>query len=155
LLQFRNAQISGLKYSPAELLMSRLLRSKLPVMPSRLQPMSINAVPEAKQEKFYNRQAKALQPLHEGDTIRVNHNGQWRAGVVTEKHVTPRSYIIDTEDGSTLRRNRRDLVHTKDPPPDCQPLRRDLVHTKDPPPDCQPLRRDLVHTKDPPPWFIT
>lgn len=127
LLQYRNAPISGLQYSPAELLMSRLLRSKLPVMPSRLQPMSRNAVPElktrqSKQETFYNRHAKALQPLHEGDTIRVNHNGQWRSGVVRDKHITPRSYIIDTEDGSTLRRNRRDLVRTNDPPPDCQPL---------------------------------
>jgi len=125
LLQYRNAPVSGLQHSPAELLMSRLLRSKLPVMPSRLQPMSRNAVPALKkrqqnQKKFYDRHARTLPPLQEGDTIRVNQNGQWRSGMVVNKHVTPRSYVIKTEDGSTLRRNRRDLVHTEEPPPDCR-----------------------------------
>ena len=31
---------------------------------------------------------------------------------VVEQHHTPRSYIIRTEEGQTLRRNRRDLLHT-------------------------------------------
>ena len=53
--------------------------------------------------------------------IRVSHKGQWCPGVVNEEHCTPRSFIITTDDGSVLRRNRRDLVKTHESKPLCQP----------------------------------
>ncbi|ESN91420.1 hypothetical protein HELRODRAFT_165452 [Helobdella robusta] len=49
----------------------------------------------------------------------MNHNETWKRGIVRSKHQAPRSYIVDTEDGSTLRRNRRDLIYAKEDPPIC------------------------------------
>lgn len=49
----------------------------------------------------------------------MNQNGNCNAGVVMDRHATPRSYIVQTEHGSTLR---RDLVHNNKPPSDYEPL---------------------------------
>ena len=43
LLEYRNTQISGLQYTPSQMLMSRLLRSKLPTKQSLLQPKVVQA----------------------------------------------------------------------------------------------------------------
>jgi hypothetical protein len=71
---------------------------------------------------FYDRHARNLPSLRPNDVIRVNHNGEWRSGVVLNKHTAPRSFIIKTTQGSVLRRNRRDLVHTGEELQLCQPL---------------------------------
>jgi len=132
LLQYRNAPVAGLTYSPAELLMSRLLRSRLPVSNDRLQPRTQHAKSALKkrqqnQKKFYDRRAKPLPPLRKGDSIRVQQGGQWNAGVVLDQHEAPRSYIIKTEHGSTLRRNRRDLVLTNETIQDYQPVMEESI----------------------------
>ncbi|KAL3861518.1 hypothetical protein ACJMK2_007547 [Sinanodonta woodiana] len=59
-----------------------------------------------KQEKYYNRSAKELQPLHNGDVVRVKPNDKhspWRKAVVERKHGI-RMY----------RRNRKHLRATKE-----------------------------------------
>ena len=43
LLDYRNTSISGLQYTPSQMLMSRLLRSKLPTKQSLLQPKVVQA----------------------------------------------------------------------------------------------------------------
>jgi hypothetical protein len=128
LLQFRNAPISGLSshVSPAQLLMSRVLRSKLPVSKELLISKTHNAINDLKrrqevQKKFYDKNSKDLKPLQSNDVIRVNHNGVWKSGMVIEKHEAPRSYVIKTEDGTVLRRNRRHLNLTGEGKPLCQP----------------------------------
>ena len=55
---------------------------------------------------------RSLSGLKPGQTVRVKHDGQnqWSpAGVVSGFGSTPRSYIVGTSDGKTLRRNRRHL----------------------------------------------
>jgi len=77
---------------------------------------------QQKYKRWYDRGAKDLEPLHPGDVVRVRHNDQLQRGVVSSQHETPRSYIVENEYGSTLRRNRRDLIHTReDPPPSTDP----------------------------------
>ena len=75
--------------SPAEKLMNRQLRTRLPAV------------------VYQSR----LPKLDEGSTVRVyQHSSPSVKAKVIEQHHTPRSYIIKTEEGQTLRRNRRDLL---------------------------------------------
>ena len=63
----------------------------------------------------YNKAARDLPELKEGDTvrIRVSENNWARKGVVKSKAVTLRSYIVKSEDGKVIRQNRRDLLPTQ------------------------------------------
>ena len=124
LLELRNTPIADMPYSPAELLMSRKLRSKLPLSKPQLKPRLANNAygllqhRQAKQKEFYDRNAKSLKPLHPNDVVRVQRVGEWHPGVVAKQHASPRSYIVTTPDGSVLRRNRSHLMATKDDHPD-------------------------------------
>ena len=67
----------------------------------------------------YNYGARPLIPLKSGNTVRIKLPGQtiWTPAVVAEE-VAPRSYEV-TANGSTYRRNKRDLLLTKEQsPPD-------------------------------------
>ena len=111
LLEFRNTPITGLNSSPAQLLMGRRLRSRLPMIPTCLDPTIVTSDRDSllKQQQrstaYYNRQAKPLKPLKPNELIRVKHGNIWKPGVVLRAHKTPRSYIIKTDDGTVLRRN--------------------------------------------------
>jgi hypothetical protein len=126
LMQYRNAQIAGLDVSPAQLLFSRRLRTKLPSSSASLQP---EVMPrhkalldrQAKQKQYFDTNTRPLSTLRPGDVVRVRHDEEWRRGRVVLTHDTPRSYIVETEDGSTLRRNRRHLVKSREDPPLCVP----------------------------------
>jgi hypothetical protein len=122
LLQFRNAPIADMNLSPAQLLMSRVLRTKLPVSSEVLRPMVVEGrqplqARQNRQKHYYDRSTKSLPPLNPGDVVRVQHNNEWIRGVVNSKHHTPRSYNVVTENASTLRRNRRDIIRTMEDPP--------------------------------------
>ena len=73
LLEYRNTPISGMDLSPAQLLMSRRLQSTLPMTHSLLTPTINEDVTERlkdrqeKQQVYYNRGARPLPPLSEGD----------------------------------------------------------------------------------------
>jgi hypothetical protein len=126
LMQYRNAPLAGLMYSPAQLLFGRSLRTKLPststcLQPNRQSPRDSLVEWQRQQKERYDLNARALPPLQEGDAVRVKHNSQWLPAVVLEQHATPRSYIVATEDGSTLRRNRRHLNRTSESPVASQP----------------------------------
>ena len=122
LLEYRNTPISNCEYSPAQMLMNRMLRDKIPTNPDLLKPK----VPEKAreqlidrqktQEKYYNRSAKDLQPLDIGDSIRYRVGKTWEPAIVMDKHETPRSYIVSNEYGNTLRRNRYHLQKTQEKP---------------------------------------
>lgn len=123
LLELRNTPIADLSYSPAELLMSRKLRARLPISKTLLKPsIAENAYEKLKsrqiaQKRFHDRRAKSMKPLHENDVVRIQRDGQWKPAVVTHKHSTPRSYYVTTPDGSTYRRNRFHLMKTREQMP--------------------------------------
>ena len=64
------------------------------------------------------------------DVVRVKHDKQWLRGRVIQQHDTPRSYVVETEEGSTLRRNRRDLIRKAEEAPVCAPYIDDVPTTK-------------------------
>ena len=125
LLQFRNAPISGLDVSPAQLLFSRKLRTKLPMTSQSLKPAVVNRFNQlvnrqAHQKRYYDASGtRTLPTLQPGDVVRVMNDGEWQMGKVVSKHTAPRSYTVQTEHGSLLRRNRRHLIRTQEAPPMC------------------------------------
>ena len=126
-LETRNTPTQGLKTSPAQRLFSRRTRSLLPLTAELLKPCSVPMDTKRKmkamqerQAKYYNRSAKDLPSLKEGDVIRLKPykkgDKSWKKGVVQNK-VGDRSYEIETESGH-FRRNRVDLRRTIENPPD-------------------------------------
>ena len=69
LLEYRNSPITGLKYSPAQILMSRRLCSKIPVSTSLLSPKIVDVCADltklqSRQNYYYDRaNSKSLPPL--------------------------------------------------------------------------------------------
>jgi hypothetical protein len=133
LLEYRSTPTQGLP-SPAELLMSRRLRSTLPLtegalLPKVMQPTMLQkAVNQRKQRQklYYDRGAKALKPLKPGQFIHMQRHGEWRPAVVSRETEWPRSYIVQTEDGGVYRRNRRHLLDTQETQQETQKSQQDV-----------------------------
>ncbi len=67
-------------------------------------------------KQFYDRSAKPLKTLELGETVRIrSRNGTWKRAIVRDK-VNGRSYVVETDDGGTFRRNSRDLLKTNEVP---------------------------------------
>ena len=122
LLEYRNSPITGLKYSPAQILMSRRLRLKIPVATSLLSPKIVDACADltklqSRQKYYYDRDnSKSLPPLREGDVVCYRKNKMWNKSVVPHVRNEPRSYMVRNEHG-VLGRNRRHLYNTNLKPP--------------------------------------
>jgi len=108
-------------YSPAEL-SGRKIRSNLPM--THDEPRNLSKVAKWKKEQkekqkvYYDHSAKPLAPLKIGNPVRVRDEkrSQWREKGLVLKEVAPRSYVVKTESGAVLRRNRRDLLATREKP---------------------------------------
>ncbi|XP_060774454.1 uncharacterized protein K02A2.6-like [Neoarius graeffei] len=118
IFQWRNTPTEGMHSSPAQRLMSRRLRTPLPVTDTLLGPRVVTGVPEQLRTKhqtakfWYDRAARDLPELCIGEDIRMkplpgDRTGKWRRGVCLQL-VGPRSYLMDVE-GTLYRRNRVDL----------------------------------------------
>ncbi|XP_046407531.1 uncharacterized protein K02A2.6-like [Ischnura elegans] len=111
LLEYRNTPLSGLGTSPAQLLMSRRLRSKLPVRSKLLKPLIQKDVGnklrsnQLKNKQYYDRGAVTRQHFQPGDNIVIKNKRVWLPGVGVAKDRTPRSYIIKNHEDRFLRRN--------------------------------------------------
>ena len=125
LLQYRNAPISDLDgLSPAQLLFSRRLKTKLPVTAESLEPETQRPrnkliARQERQKKYFDRTAHNLPSLKPRDVIRVYKDGKLQQGVVRHTLDAPRSYVVSTETGAVIRRNRRDLIRTRETAPVC------------------------------------
>lgn len=123
LLEYRNTSISRLKESPAQLLMSRVLKSKLPTSASLLKPRVLEKAQEKlkerseRQKMYYDCNTKPLPQIKEDDTVRSRKRKTWEPAIVSEKHTAPRSFIVTTPDGTAYRRNRRHLQSPNEAPP--------------------------------------
>ena len=123
LLEYRNTPIDNEIGSPAELLFQRKLRTKLPCKKSLLKPKLQSKdtrdklmVRQQKQKFYHDKSAKPLKELDVGDTVRLRRENEWVPAKVVEKDKHPRSYHVTTEQGTTYRRNRRDIIKTNESP---------------------------------------
>ena len=115
LLAYRSTPLES-GYSPAELLMSRQLRTTLPVGREQRSPKVVDAADlekmdyhlKERQRQNYDQRhrTKELPSLEPGDTVWIP-DRESSGTVVSE--TSPRSHIVETSDGS-FRRNRRHLV---------------------------------------------
>ena len=125
ILDYRNTPTQGMESSPAQRLMNRRTRTLLPTTKTLLQP----SVPQSERDvqqlnrrqfqqcKYYNQHARDLPPLKEGDVVRIKPfrlgSKEWKKGTITSK-LDERSYMVETPDGDTYRRNRYHLRQTKE-----------------------------------------
>ena len=118
LLRYRNTPITGIQCSPPQMLFGRRLRDTLPVKPSLLKPSTPTDSrkqlrrKQNYQAKYYNRGARQRKDFKEGESVRVKVEPKAVPAVVSEKHSTPRSYIVTTDKGQTLSRNRSMMSKT-------------------------------------------
>ena len=118
LLEYCTTPISDCGKSPAQLLMSRRLRSILSSTPASLQPVLVNPEDiqlrfeekQYKQRTVYDRNARTRASISVGDQILMRKNsGGYQSAVVTETTDAPRSYNVRTKDGAIYRRTSRHL----------------------------------------------
>ncbi|PFX34507.1 Uncharacterized protein K02A2.6 [Stylophora pistillata] len=117
LLDFRNTPSEGMESTRTQHLFARGTRTLLPTARHLLQPKVIPHVHrnlqlrQNEQSFFFNRGAKDLQPLRDGDVVRVRplpgHSRWFKAQV--NRQEAPRSYQVRREDGRVYRRNRSHL----------------------------------------------
>lgn len=122
-LAYRNTPIAATGKSPAELMIGRQVRTTLPVLPVKTNPelpsyrqaQAKNRVAKSNDARYYNARfgCQQLPELRPGDAVRVktDQEKRWQtpAKVVRKCENVPRSYVVETESGTVLRRNRRHL----------------------------------------------
>ena len=124
LMEYRNTPVTGMSYSPSQLLMSRVTRTKIPTTEDLLKPRAPEDVHtqlkrcQERQTKYYNRSTKSLRPLLPNEGIRIRQGKLWKPAKVLGTAQTPRSYIVQTPDGQQYRRNRRHLFKSNEVPPE-------------------------------------
>jgi len=112
LMCLRSTPIDAATPSPAELLYSRPIRTNLPVQ-GKVQNHHIQhhlnlAAKSENTAQKYNQHAGSEQPeLLRGMKVMLQEGKTWTPGTIVEKCNEPRSYVVQSPNGSTYRRNRR------------------------------------------------
>eukprot|EP00731_Ephydatia_muelleri_P024692 Em0016g963a len=125
LLEWRNTPTIGMGSSPAQRLLSRRTRGAVPIASSKLHPEVQTHVLEKKEQKQHKMlqssggaKRRALPPLETGKPILAQDmrafKTQWKRGTCVSQ-LSDRSYIVDIE-GQLVRRNRRFLKQSENPP---------------------------------------
>lgn len=117
LIQYRNSPLKFLNYSPSQLLMSRICKTKLPVSADLLKPSLCENVKErlelrqGRNKNYFNKNATDLKPLDPDQNVSIfNHvNNHWEPGKILDFAEGPRSYRVLDSHGNVIKRNRFDL----------------------------------------------
>jgi len=122
ILEWQNTPTDSSNKSPVQKLHSRRTRTLLLTAESLLMPevpRNIQEVIELKRQKakiYYDRGAKTLPDLQIGHTVRMQpleKGGTWKKATTVNK-LGNRSYLLQTEDGQTYRRNRKFIRTTSE-----------------------------------------
>ncbi|CAB4006325.1 Retrovirus-related Pol poly from transposon, partial [Paramuricea clavata] len=119
MLCLRSTPLSHDLPSPAELLNSRIYQTNLPAVssPSCSASGDVNVKLQHRQDQkkiLYGKPSKSLPTLPVRSHVRFFDPGSnvWQPGTIQGVASTPRSYVVETERGSFLRRNRKHLHPT-------------------------------------------
>jgi len=109
LLNFRATPIDNKLSSPAELLLGKPISTLLPNhLGQEEQRKYLQQKRERMKEEYDKRCQQELPPLYKGQTVRILDKNS-KTGTITKKCEEPRSYIVQTPNGTNLRRNRSHL----------------------------------------------
>ena len=149
ILAARNTPTEYMDSSPAQRLLGRCTKTQLPITVELFKPQHVNTEDinkriktcQQKQAHYYNRKARDLPPLQEGDIVHMRPltlNGKTWDRAMVEKRLDERSYLVATEDASYWR-NRVDLRKTQElsQPDTCNMKRRKVNYAEN---DCQELQ---------------
>ena len=121
LLEWRNASRTDCKFSPAQLMLGRRQRTRLPAGTEAYgeapEGMSDEAAEQregtmAREKQRFDKGARQLETLKEGDPVRIQdpQTGLWtESGTVARVREDGRSYVVQNDRGRSLLRNRRGL----------------------------------------------
>lgn len=121
LLMLRTTPIANSTKSPAEIMFGRKINNHLPVIPIKDSTHHSTLLHHKTQnEKYYNStNPRSLKPLEKLDKVyyrdEVHHN--WKPATISNANDTPRSYKLQTETGTEIQRNRKDIRQSTDPAP--------------------------------------
>jgi hypothetical protein len=118
LLDLRNTPAGGGIGSPVQRLMGRRTNTLIPTTKSLLQPQIIDPQQvyqnkqqsKRKQKEYYDWHTKDLPTLKVGEKVMIKDNEKWKPATILQIHPNPRSYIVETKEGNTYRRNRRHII---------------------------------------------
>ncbi len=102
LLTPRKTPVTGLNYSPAKILMGRVLRSTLPTSKSILRPSTPQHIQvalqhhQSEQKKWYDRTAAPLPALRRGQRVYMRIKNTQKPTTVVSVRDEPRSYDLIT-----------------------------------------------------------
>lgn len=131
LLNYRNTPLDGIGVSPAQLLMGRVLRSRLPITNNALKPRAVGSkvaeitARQSVQKKYFDNHARPERREYvSGNQVRyLDHKGAWRPGIIAnEADNTGRSFNIVNKDNRTIRRNRNHMFKI--------PVKDDVINDK-------------------------
>ncbi|KAF2900016.1 hypothetical protein ILUMI_06171 [Ignelater luminosus] len=119
IMEYNNTPLPMLGYSPSQLLLNRVMKTKIPISDEILKPNfidhdSIQKQLQFKQDKqkiYFDRNSKTLIKLNKGENIMIQMGNYWKKGKVKDI-VNERSYIVQDEFGKTYHRNRKFLNKT-------------------------------------------
>lgn len=117
LLQYRNSPLKFVGYSPSQLLMGRICKTKIPISADLLKPKLCENVQQKLKDKHemyqkqYNKTARDLKPLKKQNVVTMYNHVQkkWEPGCVLKADISPRSYFVTNQYGNCVKRNRVDL----------------------------------------------
>ena len=140
LLEYRNTSTQVLGTTPAQRMLCRTIRSRLPAKAATREqkPVDMKHLTEQvekaqrKQERTYNRGSKRLAPLNRGQAVRIRHRGIWEQGTIERQEGGKgRSYVVQLTTGGFYRRNRRDIRAARSDPLTSLSQEEDNVLTKE------------------------
>lgn len=123
LLHYRNTPRDGDLQSSNQRLNGRLMRTNIPATDQVLKPRIVKEVTKnlkqrrEQQKKYADRGASKPPDYQKGEPVTVQNikSRQWEQGIVAEKLDNPRSYVVHLSNGSTVRRNVRDIRPARSP----------------------------------------
>lgn len=156
LLVLRTTPIDCKLPTPAELLYTRRIMSNLPVrIPNVLHDRDrlYNRLSERQesQKQYHDQSSRDLPAVAPGREVRIqDHNtGRWSPAKIVSTGPEPRSYIVQTPTGSTLRRNRRHILDVPQSTKKSVSFSPETTAVESPTPVVQPLE---VPNTGPPPY---
>eukprot|EP00112_Aurelia_sp_Birch-Aquarium-sp1_P023106 Seg6752.2 transcript_id=Seg6752.2/GoldUCD/mRNA.D3Y31 product="hypothetical protein" protein_id=Seg6752.2/GoldUCD/D3Y31 len=115
LLALRTTPVKNSAVSPVFLLMNRNPRTTLPTLVGNKKMKFYSRDMRKNVAGKYNSRAKDLPVLKPGQTVRLHDGKDWsRKAKIIDNHENDISYVLETEKGTTVRRNRKHMMPMKE-----------------------------------------